>query len=52
MDNNYRENVQIFCNGEPQKCAIHMIYDKLGFMKVPVDLRPEQIAKAKSLIDK
>ncbi len=52
MDINYEKNVQLFCNGEPKNCAIYMTYDKLGFMKVPVDLRPEQIAKAKSLIDK
>ncbi len=50
IDNNYQNNVQIYCNGEPKNCAIYMIFDKLGFVKVPVDLRPEQTAKAKSLI--
>ena len=51
-DADYQNNIQIYCNGMPNNCAIYMVFDKLGFMKVPVDLLPAQTARAKSIIEK
>jgi hypothetical protein len=51
-DSQYTQNIRHFCQENYNNCAIYMIYDKLGFMKVPKDLHPEQIEKAQALINK
>ncbi|MBS2099539.1 hypothetical protein [Carboxylicivirga linearis] len=39
-----------YCMGDNQNCARYMVLKKLGGDKVPVDLFPNQVEKAKMLI--
>jgi len=40
-----------YCRGDNSRCARHMVFDKLGREKVPPDLYPIQMARAKQIID-
>jgi len=39
-----------YCTGDNQNCARYIVLKKLGGDKVPVDLFPNQVAKAEMLI--
>ncbi len=40
-----------FCLGEYRGCARHIVYKALGREKVPLDMYPEQLARAEALIN-
>lgn len=39
-----------YCLGNNEKCARHLIFDKLGKEKVPPDLYPNQLNKANKIL--
>lgn len=39
-----------YCLGDQENCARHMVFRKLGSEKVPADLYPTQIDRAKALL--
>jgi len=39
-----------YCLGEQDACARHMVFQKLGSDKVPADLYPTQVDRAKELL--
>jgi hypothetical protein len=42
----------VYCQSDPDKCARLMIVKSVGREKVPADLFPNQIDKAKEIISK
>ncbi|MCL4394624.1 MAG: hypothetical protein M1482_07450 [Chloroflexi bacterium] len=39
-----------YCKGDSTNCARHMVFKSLGKVRVPSDLIPSEMDKAKSLI--
>jgi len=39
-----------YCRGDNSKCARYMVYQKLGRSAVPVDLFPNQLDRAKKIL--
>jgi hypothetical protein len=39
-----------YCHGDNSQCARYMVYQKLGRPKVPTDLNPGNIERAKKII--
>jgi len=39
-----------FCRGNKLKCARYMVYQELGTPKVPLDLYPNEVERAKFII--
>jgi len=45
----YDYNKKKYCEGDYQKCARYIVFEKIGFMKVTNDLLPHQIEKAEKI---
>ena len=39
-----------YCQGEQSECARHMVFSRLGAEKVPTDLFPTQVERAKEVL--
>ncbi len=39
-----------YCQGDQSNCARHMVFSRLGSEKVPADLYPMQVERAKEVL--
>ena len=51
-DGDYTKTSGTFCNGDHHKCALFQVMDKLGFLKVPADLRPPDVGRVAAILAK
>jgi len=40
-----------YCQGDNSNCARYMVFKSLGREAVPIDLYPNQVTRAKTIID-
>ena len=49
-DSQYQSALRTFCDGGHANCAISVVFDKIGFLKCPKDLMPNELARAKQIL--
>ena len=51
-DDDHAHTSSALCNGDHHKCALFQVMDKIGFLKVPPDLRPQDVGRVFTILAK
>lgn len=49
-DQTFNGAVAKFCNGNPKECAIYIVMDRIGFLRVPKHLTPQDKNEASKIL--